>query len=178
MLNSQPICLPLWFTVQSWCFFGWHLLNFSCQLEPHTARNLIYFRQCRAFIHSVNYSHNKGRNMVISTINLLVCQIHTSLTSFVPPSFSQTGECSATVPEASVKHTKAWWIQLSPSFEDGGMKEVEIITSVHQTHLGERGEWEKEGEENGQRDVVYRTEGMEGANGEELYTQHTSVNES
>lgn len=37
------------------------------------------------------------------------------------------------------------------------MKEVEIITSVHQTHLGERGEWEKEGEENGQRDVVYRT---------------------
>lgn len=58
------------------------------------------------------------------------------------------------------------------------MKEVEIITSVHQTHLGERGEGGRMGEENGQRDVVYRTEGMEGANREELYTQHTSVNEN
>lgn len=44
-----------------------------------------------------------------------------------------------------------------PPFEDGGMKEVEIITSVHQTHPGEeeRGRGGKvRGEKKGKRDVV------------------------
>lgn len=48
--------------------------------------------------------------------------------------------------EASLKHTKARQIQSSAFFEDGGMKEVEIITSVHQKHPGEEeGQWKRRG---------------------------------
>lgn len=67
--------------------------------------------------------------------------------------------------EASLKHTKARQIQSSAFFEDGGMKEVEIITSVHQKHPGEEeGQWKREGEENGQcvHTNLYRLEGMLG----------------
>lgn len=46
--------------------------------------------------------------MVISTINLPVRQMLTSLSSSFPAELSSDWEWSTTVPEASLKHTKAW----------------------------------------------------------------------
>lgn len=91
--------------------------------------------------------------MVISTVNLNLSNTHKPCPFFLP-SFSQTGSVVLQCPRHLLSTPKLDRYSHLPLFEDGGMKQVEIITSVHQTHPreenGEEGGWEKEGKENGQ----------------------------